>query len=108
VSKEEKYILKVRNLKTETLKKIKNQKEIVRLSHRSEPTNSSISTLEVHLLKHESTLSLLMETLVRAGVSILDCSHFEIPLEDVFAQIIKDCDLAEDGSFHKERFLCQC
>ena len=90
VSKEDRYILKVRDLTAETLKKIKNQKGIVRLSHRPEPTNSSISTLEVHLLKHESTLSLLIETLVRAGVSILDCNHFEIPLEDVFAQIIKE------------------
>lgn len=90
VSKEEKYILKVRDLKTETLEKIENQKEVVRLSHRCEPADPSISTLEIHLLKHESTLSLLMETLVRAGVSILDCSHFKIPLEDVFAQIIKE------------------
>jgi len=90
VSKEDRYILKVRDLTAETLKKIKNQKGIVRLSHRPEPTNSSISTLEVHLLKHETTLSLLIETLVRAGVSILDCNHFEIPLEDVFAQIIKE------------------
>jgi ABC-2 type transport system ATP-binding protein len=55
VSKEDRYILKVRDLTAETL-----------------------------------TLSLLIETLVRAGVSILDCSHFEIPLEDVFAQIIKE------------------
>ena len=90
VSKEDRYILKVRDLTAETLKKIKNQKEVARLSHRPEPTNSSISTLEVHLLKHETTLSLLIETLVRAGVSILDCNHFEIPLEDVFAQIIKE------------------
>ncbi len=90
VSKEDKYILKVRDLKTEILNKIKNQKEVARLSHRPVPTNPSISTLEVHLLKHETTLSLLIETLVRAGVSILDCNHFEIPLEDVFAQIIKE------------------
>ncbi|GAI97306.1 unnamed protein product, partial [marine sediment metagenome] len=90
VTKEDRYILKVRDLTAETLKKIKNQKEVTRLSHHSEPANPSISTLEVHLLKHESTLSLLIETLVRAGVSILDCSHFEIPLEDVFAQIIKE------------------
>ena len=90
VNNEEKYILKVRDLAAGTLKKIKNQKEVVRLSHRLEPTNSSISTLEVYLLKYETTLSLLIETLVRAGVSILDCKHFEIPLEDVFAQIIKE------------------
>ncbi len=90
VSKEDKYILKVRDLTAETLKKIKNQKEVARLSHRPEPTNSSISILEAHLLEHESTLPLLIETLVRAGVSILDCTHFEIPLEDIFAQIIKE------------------
>ena len=90
VSKEDKYILKVRDLTAEILQKIKNQKGIVRLSHRSEPANPSISTLEIYLLKHETTLSLLIETLVRAGVSILDCSHFEIPLEDVFAQIIRE------------------
>jgi len=90
VTKEDRYILKVRYLKTEILKEIKNQKGIVRLSHGPEPTNSSISTLEVHLLKHESTLPLLIETLVRAGVSILDCNHFEVPLEDVFAHVIKE------------------
>lgn len=90
VSKEDRYILKVRDLTAETLKRIKKQKEVVRLSYRLEPVNSSPSILEAHLLEHETSLPLLIKTLVRAGVSILDCNHFKIPLEDVFAQIIKE------------------
>lgn len=90
VSKEDRYILKVRNLTAETLKRIKKQKEVVRLSYHLEPANSSLSILEAHLLEHETSLPLLIKTLVRAGVSILDCNHFKIPLEDIFAQIIKE------------------
>jgi len=89
VSKEDRYILKVRALASETLEKIRSQKKVTHLSHRSDPTNSLVSILEVYLLEHEAALPLVIETLVSSGAKILDCSHFEVPLEDVFAEVVK-------------------
>jgi len=89
VSKEDRYILKVRALSAETLEKIGRQKKVAHLSSRPDPANSSVSILEVRLLEHEATLPLVIETLVSSGAKILDCSHFEVPLEDIFAEVVK-------------------
>jgi len=89
VSEEDRYILKVRSLAAETLEKIRRQKKVAHLSSRPDPANSSVSLLEVRLLEHETALPLVIETLVSSGASILDCSHFEVPLEDVFAEVVK-------------------
>ena len=89
VSKEDRYILKVRALSAEVLEKIGRQKKVAHLSSRPDPANSSVSILEVRLLEHEAALPLVIETLVSSGAKILDCSHFEVPLEDIFAEVVK-------------------
>jgi len=89
VSKEDRYILKVGALSAEVLEKIRRQKKVAHLSSRPDPADSSVSILEVRLLEHEATLPLVIETLVNCGAKILDCSHFEVPLEDIFAQVVK-------------------
>jgi len=89
VSKEDRYILKVRALSAEVLEKIGRKKKVAHLSSRPDPANSSVSILEVRLLEHETALPLIIETLVSSGAKILDCSHFEVPLEDIFAEVVK-------------------
>jgi len=89
VSEEDRYVLKVRSLAAETLEKIRRQKKIAHLSSRPDPANSLVSLLEVRLLEHETALPLVIETLVSSGAKILDCNHFEVPLEDVFAEVVK-------------------
>jgi len=89
VSKEDRYILKARALSAEVLEKIRRQKKVAHLSSRPDRTDSSVSILEVRLLEHEAALPLVIETLVSSGAKILDCSHFEVPLEDIFAQVVK-------------------
>ena len=89
VSKEDRYILKARALSAEVLEKIGRQKKVAHLSSRPDPANSSVSILEVRLLEHETALPLVIETLVSSGAKILDCSHFEVPLEDIFAEVVK-------------------
>ena len=89
VSKEDRYILKVRALSAEVLEKIGRQKKVAHLSSRPDPANSSVSILEVRLLEHEAALPLVIETLVSSGAKILGCSHFEVPLEDIFAEVVK-------------------
>lgn len=89
VSKEDRYILKVRALSAEVLEKIGRQKKVAHLSSRPDPANSSVSILEVRLLEHEAALPLVIETLVSSGAKILDCSHFEVSLEDIFAEVVK-------------------
>jgi len=89
VTKEDRYILKVGALSAETVEKIRSQKKVAHLSYWPDPTNSLVSILEVRLLEHETALPLVIETLVSSGASILDCSHFEVPLEDVFAEVVK-------------------
>lgn len=89
VSKEDRYILKVRALSAEVLEKIGRQKKVAHLSSRPDPANSSVSILEVRLLEHEAALPLVIEALVSSGAKILDCSHFEVPLEDIFAEVVK-------------------
>jgi len=89
VSKEDRYILKVRALSAEVLEKIGRQKKVAHLSSRPDPANSSVSILEIRLLEYEAALPLVIETLVSSGAKILDCSHFEVPLEDIFAQVVK-------------------
>ncbi|MBA7643576.1 Daunorubicin/doxorubicin resistance ATP-binding protein DrrA [subsurface metagenome] len=89
VSEEDRYILKVRSLAAEALEKIRRQKKVAHLSSRPDPANSSVSLLEVRFLEHETALPLVIETLVSSGAKILDCNHFEVPLEDVFAEVVK-------------------
>ena len=89
VTKEDRYILKVRALAVEALDKIRRQKKVAHLSCRPDPTNSSVSMLEIRLLEHETALPFIIETLVSSGASILDCSHFEVPLEAIFAEVVK-------------------
>lgn len=89
VSKEDRYILKVRALSAEVLEKIGRKKKVAHLSSRPDPANSSVCILEIGLLEHEAALPLVIETLVSSGAKILDCSHFEVPLEDIFAEVVK-------------------
>ncbi len=89
VSKEDRYVLKLRALTDETVEKIRKDKKVAHISYRPDPANPSVSILEVRLLEHESALPLVIEALVTSGASILDCSHFEVPLEDVFAEVVK-------------------
>jgi len=80
--------LKLRALTDETVEKIRGQKKVAHLSYRPDPANRSVSILEVRLIEHESALPLVIEALVSSGASILDCSHFEVPLEEVFAEVV--------------------
>lgn len=89
VSKEDRYILKVRALAAEGVEEIRRQKKVVHLSYQPDSTNSSVSILEVGLLEHEAALPLIISTVISSGASILDCSHFEVPLEDIFAEVVK-------------------
>ncbi|MFQ6067563.1 MAG: ABC transporter ATP-binding protein [bacterium] len=89
VSKEDRYVLRVRALAAGTLEKIRRQMKVAHLSCRSEPDNSLVSILEVHLLENETALPFVIETLVSSGASILDCRHFEVPLGEIFAEVVK-------------------
>ena len=81
--------MKVRALEEETLERIRKDPRVTHLSFQGDPVNSSLGVLEIDILEHEDALPSIIEMLVRSGVRVIDFNHSEVPLEDVFAQIVK-------------------
>lgn len=90
VKKEDRYILKVRDLSFETLDKIRRHEDVIELHFDRDLRDPSVWNLDIGLLSGEATLSFVIESLLSGGGTIIECNHLEASLEEAFSHLVKE------------------
>ena len=90
VKREDRYILKVRDLSLETLDKIRRHEDVIDLHFDRDLRDPSVWHLDIGLLSGEATLSFVIESLIGSGGTIIECNHLEASLEEAFSHLVKE------------------
>ena len=90
VKKEDRYILKVRDLSSETLDKIRRHEDVIGLHFDRDLRDPSVWNLDIGLLSGEATLSFIIESLLSSGGTLVECTRLEASLEEAFSHLVKE------------------